>query len=263
MHARQATAPATETQLQWDGAPSEVQNFGPAFHARTYLIGRAFRRLRPASMLDIGCGRGHVTAIAARHARTVYAVDRAAAAVEETRERLSWHADAHVAVADPIAGDWGTAPRPIRGFDAVMLSEVLEHLQDDLGMMAGARELLTPGGRLIATVPGNPALWTAWDDMAGHLRRYTRNELHGKLEQAGFIVERITNWGFPLTGYLAIRGSKMRGTRVKDQQAEVPSLLARVMPYATPVFAAASRVEPLFSRLDRGAGYVAIARRRG
>jgi SAM-dependent methyltransferase len=251
------------TVLQWDGAPSEVQNRGPAFHARTYLIDRAFRRLRPQTLLDIGCGRGFVTAIAARHARRVIATDMAADAVASTHALLAFHDDAQAVRANALAGDWGSCIDPPATVDAILLAEVLEHLDDDVEVLRACRDLLAVGGHLVLTVPGDPTLWTHWDDLANHRRRYTRAELDAKLESAGFVVERITNWGFPVTGWLAIRGARMRSARVDSHgsECEVPGVIQTLMPLASIPFRILARVEPLFSPLDRGAGYVVVARR--
>ena len=247
-----------EPLLQWEGAPSEIQNRGPAFHARTHLIDRAMRKLRPAHLLDIGCGRGYVTEIAARHATRVTATDLAPRAVAETKRRLAWHPHAEVRVENALTADWHANGRR---FDAILLSEVLEHLEDDRGTLESCARLLSPGGRLVLTVPANPQLWTTWDDLAGHLRRYRRAELVSKLTDSGLSVESITNWGFPITGWLAIRGAKLRGDRVVARAAsgEVPSLLARVMPLAALPLRVLARIEPIFSGLDRGAGYVVVA----
>lgn len=251
-------------QLDWEGAPSEVQDKGPAFHARTYLVDRVLRRLRPNRMLDIGCGRGYVTAMAARHARQVVATDVAPGAVAATADLLARHPDARVLAADVLGGNWGEGLRE-RGtrFDVILLSEVLEHLDDDLAALITCRDLLSEGGSLLLTVPGNPALWTRWDDLAGHRRRYTREELIWKLEAAGFRVRQLVNWGFPLTGWLAIRGARMRARRVEERNAdgEVPTSLQLLLPAASIAFRVAARIEPWFSRLDRGAGYVAVAER--
>lgn len=264
MRGKRAAVPSGETMLEWDGAPSEVQAYGPAFAARTYLVERAFRRLRPSLMLDIGCGRGNVTVLAAKYAQTVYATDLAGGAIAETQQRLASHGDAHAGVANALTGEWGSLPAPERPFDAILLSEVLEHLDDDTGMMRAAHRLLAPGGSLVVTVPGDPSLWTEWDDLAGHVRRYTRTELLGKLRSAGFEITECTNWGFPITGFLAIRGARMRGRRVRSEEAsEVPGFLAKVMPLARPAFRVLARIEAMFSRFDRGAGYVVVARRVG
>jgi len=249
------------TLLEWEGAPSETQASGPAFIARTHLIAQEFRRLRPRSMVDIGCGRGHVTVVAARHARTVYAADLASNAVAETRRRLAFHADAHVACTDPFSGDWpGCAPPP-EAFEVALLSEVLEHIDDDVEMLKSVHGLVARNGRLVITVPAHMALWTQWDVVAGHVRRYERAELLAKLTQAGFAPERVRTWGFPVTGWLAIRGARLRGERVQSRTREIPSLVARTMPVFVPAFKACARAESVFSRTDRGAGYVVVARK--
>ena len=250
--------PEDGTLLEWDGAPSEIQSSGPAFHARTFLVDRVFRRLRPRRLLDIGCGRGYVTVIAAHYAEEVIALDQAPGAVDETRARLAEHPAAQAYVADALTGLWHD--QHAGTFDAVLLSEVLEHLDDDAGALAAVLELLAPGGHLVITVPANPALWTHWDDLAGHRRRYRRPELASRLLAAGFAVREIKSWGFPVTGWLAIRGAKMRSRRVaRGSATEVGSLVRRVLPLASIVFAALARIESAFSRLDRGAGYVAVA----
>ncbi len=244
--------------LQWEGAPSEVQSSGPAFHARTYLIERALSRIRPRHLLDIGCGRGYVTHLAARHAARITATDLAADAVAATRSLLAGHPAAEVRVEDALAPGWRSDAGRV---DAILLSEVLEHLPDDAGALAACRALLPRGGHLVLTVPANPALWTRWDDLAGHVRRYTRRELIVKVEVAGFRIEHVTNWGFPVTGWLAIRGAKMRSARVAGHAAggEVPPLLRKLMPLASVPFRILARVEPWLSSLDRGAGYVVVA----
>ena len=253
-----------ETVLDWEGAPSDFQAHGPGFLARTYLVDRALRGLTPDRLLDIGCGRGNVTVIAARHAREVIATDVASDAVAATSALLAEHTGAHAFVANNLAGDWGNVPEDQRQpFDCIMLSEVLEHLDDDVAALETCRELLTNDGSLLITVPANPALWTRWDDLAGHVRRYTKQELVSKLEATGFGVRQLTSWGFPLTGWLARRGARMRSRRLDEEHegGEVPTALRRILPLASIAFKIAARVEPLFSFLDRGAGYVALAQR--
>ena len=109
------------------------------------------------------------------------------------------------------------------------MSEVLEHIDDDVAMLENVHGLLADNGCLVITVPAHMALWTPWDAVAGHVRRYERAELLDKLARAGFAPERVRTWGFPFTGWLAIRGSRMRGRRVQSSAREVPSLVARVM----------------------------------
>ncbi len=261
---RQPAADRGHTAQDWLGAPSDMQRSGPAFLARTYLVDQALRRLRPGRLLDVGCGRGNVTEIAARHVPEIVATDVAADAVAETRSRLEGHDGASAFIADILAGDWGDVPSDQRGlFDCVLLSEVLEHVEDDTGALDICRSLLTEQGSLLITVPADPTLWTALDDLVGHKRRYTKAELTSKLEGAGFSVSRLINWGFPITGWLERRGATMRARRLEQRApaGEFPPVLRRLMPFASVSFRVLARVEPLFSSLDRGAGYVVIAKR--
>jgi hypothetical protein len=51
--------------------------------------------------------------------------------------------------------------------------------------------LVNPGGRLILSVPAIPELYSEFDEIQGHRRRYTADSLKNCLEQAGLIVEDI------------------------------------------------------------------------
>lgn len=72
---------------------------------------------------------------------------------------------------------------------AVGLFDVIEHVENDAAFLASIRELVIPGGRLYATVPAYPFLWSAEDVAAGHFRRYTRHGICRRLEGAGFDIE--------------------------------------------------------------------------
>ncbi|MBV8518524.1 MAG: glycosyltransferase [Acidobacteria bacterium] len=77
-------------------------------------------------------------------------------------------------------------------FDTVTCINVLEHTADDVGALRRAHELLVPGGRVLVFVPADPALFGSMDRGIGHLRRYTKEELVAKLQQAGFEVEHVS-----------------------------------------------------------------------
>jgi glycosyltransferase involved in cell wall biosynthesis len=77
-------------------------------------------------------------------------------------------------------------------FDTVMAVNVLEHTVDDAGALRRARQLLEPGGRVIVFVPAGRSLFGSIDRGIGHQRRYERDELVGKLQEAGFEVEHVS-----------------------------------------------------------------------
>ena len=83
-------------------------------------------------------------------------------------------------------------------FDLVLLCDVLEHVDDDAAALENIHGFLKPAGTLLMTVPAHPSLWSAFDEAAGHRRRYTRSELEGRLLRAGFSVDYLTHFMSPV-----------------------------------------------------------------
>jgi SAM-dependent methyltransferase len=77
-------------------------------------------------------------------------------------------------------------------FELIAAFDVLEHLEDDIGMLQQMHSALVPGGYLVITVPASKILWSSYDLFDQHWRRYERTDLQQKLEEAGFYVSRIS-----------------------------------------------------------------------
>jgi SAM-dependent methyltransferase len=67
-------------------------------------------------------------------------------------------------------------------------SNVLEHIDDDVGILRMFHEKLKPGGTVCIYVPALPHLYSKFDRRVGHVRRYRMNELKEKLTGAGFRI---------------------------------------------------------------------------
>jgi SAM-dependent methyltransferase len=67
--------------------------------------------------------------------------------------------------------------RDFEGATHVTLMDVLEHQEDDRAFMADLAGKMDPGSTLLLTVPAMPSLWSSWDSMLGHYRRYTKPTL--------------------------------------------------------------------------------------
>lgn len=81
---------------------------------------------------------------------------------------------------------------PLRGrMDSVVCLNVLEHIEDDLAGLRNLYAALKPGGRAIVLVPHGQEIYGTLDKALGHYRRYSREELAGRLRDAGFRVERM------------------------------------------------------------------------
>lgn len=62
-------------------------------------------------------------------------------------------------------------------FDTVLYIDVLEHIEPDREEAATAARLLRAGGHLVVLSPAHPGLFTEFDAMVGHHRRYTKKSL--------------------------------------------------------------------------------------
>jgi SAM-dependent methyltransferase len=97
-----------------------------------------------------------------------------------------------------------TNQRPDRAFDLVLLLDVLEHVADDRDLLASVvRDLVRPGGALLASVPAWPDLFTQHDRMLGHHRRYRPARLQQLLQQCDLTV---VDQGGLFHSLLAVRG---------------------------------------------------------
>lgn len=159
---------------------------------------------RPLRVLDLGCGDGTMAGRvrAAISPVTVVGLDWTEDALASTRQR-------GVVVVRASVDDAGL---PVRAgaFDAVLFSEVIEHLIDPDLALAEVRRVLVPGGTLLLSTP-NLAAWfnrlllaagfqpvfsevsrlgvfgRPGDEVVGHLRLFTARALVEMLSAHGFV----------------------------------------------------------------------------
>ena len=103
-----------------------------------------------------------------------------------------------VAYAD--AADFATYPSG-QEFDTVICLNVVEHIPDDVGTLRNVWDALEDGGRAIILVPFGPKLYGSLDEVLGHCRRYTEEQLIEVAQRAGFRVETMLK--FNRTGSFA------------------------------------------------------------
>lgn len=133
---------------------------------------------------------------------------------------------------------------------AVVLLDVLEHIEDPVAALQQAKSILRNDGGIVFTVPAYPALYGDWDRLLGHYRRYTISELRREAAAAGLRVAWVTHWNsFTLPAALALRAWEKLFPR--REHAEFP----RVSPATNALLKAAASVERCWlSRLPVPAG---------
>ncbi|RJP31496.1 MAG: methyltransferase domain-containing protein [Actinobacteria bacterium] len=147
-------------------------------------------------------------------------------------------------------------------FDLVTCLDVIEHLRFDLPAFRELNRVVKKGSYLLATLPSGPHLYNDFDCLAGHLRRYTREEIKMLLAESGFEPIRLTCYTtlvHPLIRYYMWRGSISSGRNgyTQGMQTVIPSS-NRVLKWAQDLEAR------IVSRWDlhRGSSVVALAKKR-
>lgn len=229
----------------WGTAPEFV---GPRHELRERLLLDLFLSASPGrTVLDAGAGQGTLSIKLAKLGFEVTSADVSKAAVKVLRDR----APGRVAEADVTS-----LPFEDESFDAAVLGEVLEHVEDDRQALAEVARVLRPRGVLALSVPADPKLYGPSDRWAGHVRRYTRPALLEACSAAGLTVHRCVGWGFPVSRlyhrhlyerYLGRRGPAAPQPRQRPLVTLVGALL---------------QLDRLFVGVERGAlGYLLLATR--
>jgi SAM-dependent methyltransferase len=129
-----------------------------------------------ASVLDVGTGTGAALDYLSSYGR-VKAIDGDPTAVEYCRER---------GVGDVMEASVPPIPLEDGRFSLVTGLDVVEHVDDDGGLVSEMARVLRPGGYCLVSVPAFRSLWSRHDDLAHHRRRYRKAELVRLVEGAGF-----------------------------------------------------------------------------
>ena len=92
-----------------------------------------------------------------------------------------------------------------KAFDLVFMFDVLEHIEDQDRFLESARFHLADGGSMVVNVPALQWLYSPYDRIQGHQRRYSLSALREVARRNGFRLSAATYWGLPLVPVLALR----------------------------------------------------------
>jgi SAM-dependent methyltransferase len=177
------------------------------YRSKSRAMLRLLRGTSPRSVLDIGAGSGFF----ARELLTRGGAGRA------TCVDPNYPADRDEAV----EGKPLLFRRAVSSTDAdlLLLMDVLEHVDDDVGLLGGYVRMAPRGATVLLTVPAFEWLWSGHDVYLGHRRRYTVARLEATARAAGLSVDRAC-YGFaavfPLAAVLRLPGALRRGATGQD-----------------------------------------------
>ena len=160
-------------------------------------------------VLELGAGIGNMTRYLAPKRKSYVATDIESEQLARLRNRFQHRHNLRVSECDltkpadfaPFAGQ----------MDSVVCLNVLEHIEDDLAGLRNIHSALKPGGRAIVLVPEGQEIYGTLDEILGHCRRYSKQELRKKMESTGFRLEgvlefnRISRPGWYVTGRILKR----------------------------------------------------------
>jgi SAM-dependent methyltransferase len=125
--------------------------------------------------------------------------------------------------------------------DLVLMMDVLEHVDDDRGLVRHYADKVPPGAHFLATVPAFRFLWSGHDVFLEHKRRYRLGDIEAAMQDAGLQVVRgayYFGFVFPLAAAvrLATRNTTDPRSGLKKHGALTNGILTTVCAAELPLF---------------------------
>jgi 2-polyprenyl-3-methyl-5-hydroxy-6-metoxy-1,4-benzoquinol methylase len=174
-------------------------NLKSGFHQRRLdctlaMIAEALNQVQGIpSLLDLGCGQGHITARIKEHFPNleISALDYSISAIE--------YAVDHFPGIDFAVGDAYEPPYPENHFDIVVCNNIWEHVPDPLFLIKSIKKVIKPNGFLIISTPSRYRLRNLLRVFMGkkvtmsehHVTEYTVGQVLEQLDYGGFKVIKI------------------------------------------------------------------------
>lgn len=121
--------------------------------------------------------------------------------------------------------DFLQCPLPDSCIDAVVMLNVLEHIEDDSATVKQIYRILKPGGICIIEVPSGPHLYDIYDELLKHYRRYSMSNLCKLFTDNGLSVVKKSHLGFFI--YPAFTYVKKRNKRYTNSSEAQKNAIVR------------------------------------
>lgn len=174
-------------------------------------------------VMEIGCGVGNFTALLAEADREVTGLELSEQYAERARARFAGRPNVEVRCGDATLMQWDGA------FDSVVMLDVLEHIEDDAGLLRSLRERIHTDGHLVLKVPAGAWLYGEMDRAIGHHRRYTKASLLELLRRTGFAPAHVRYFNMIATAGWWLNGRVLKRDRPPAEQVRLAESLVPVL----------------------------------
>lgn len=166
---------------------------------RAYVLEQVKASGPNLEIVEIGCGGAALLRELALQGHNVTGVDPSPVSIRASqRYNLK------------LVPDFFTSETEIGAPDVVYHMDVLEHVENPISFLAAQHSKMKPGAKLVVSVPDATESLELGDlsiCMHQHLQYFTRESLVSTVEQAGFIVDDVTQSNFGGSLYLAAHAS--------------------------------------------------------
>lgn len=192
-----------------------------------------------SAYLEIGCGSGNVLGYLQQrglHNCTGWDVDKHALNIASSRFPNAVFEQVDI---------FGERQECSERYDIAGTFDCLEHIEDDSLCLSHIRRLLRTDGTLIVSVPAMHQLWSTFDELFGHYRRYTRQQIISLLQSCGFENVRAQYiMGSLVLPLLLFRNRESAGSLAEREQKYLNELVPR-NPFTNDLGKAVLRTERL------------------
>jgi SAM-dependent methyltransferase len=200
---------------------AEIEESHWWFVVRRELFGRLLKEFGPARsepVLDIGTGTGaNLRMLQVQGHNNVVGLDMSDAAIGYCASK---------GLGTVKKGDICDLPFPNSAFSFVFATDVIEHVDEDEKALREIRRVLTPGGKVLISVPAFPSIWGLQDEVSHHKRRYRMQLLVDRIKGADLVPITAFHFNFLLFApiWLARQLFKITKPQIRSE-AEVNSPL--------------------------------------
>jgi len=136
-------------------------------------------KLSSGKVLDLGAGTGKILTEFKNRGWQVYGVDKEQASITFCQKR-------NLSIKKFDLDKNKKLPFKKNSLDLVLCLDLLEHLENEQRLIKEVKRVLKKDALLIITVPAYPQLFSYWDKMVGHKRRYNKKNPEMLFKKAGF-----------------------------------------------------------------------------